>query len=373
MTQAPTKQPTPPPRTSPAVTAALPELSVVIPTLNEQGHIETLLKSLCDQEDVVLQIIVADGGSNDDTLRICHQWQNRHPNIHIIPSGRGRALQMNTGVKPALASMLLFLHADTHIEDTRLCRHGLAALQQRQQHTTPEVAGHFKMRFLRQQTNLQWAYYFYECKTGLNRMDTVNGDQGMLISRDFFQSLGGFDESLPYMEDARLARRIFEQGNWITLPGTVYTSARRFETEGLKQRQILNAILCNFMHIGFLDFFPHATQAYQQQDKTQVLRLFPFLKEIHKQLMNKGWIQAANYWYATGAYVAGNCWQLFYFRDCQSNFKRSLQPGTGPSPRLDFYDRWLAGSIRLAPAKLLATGLTLLWFYMLLFASRFKP
>ena len=45
-------------------------LSIIIPTLNEEQHIEKLLHQLEAQKSLSFEIIVSDGGSADATLKI---------------------------------------------------------------------------------------------------------------------------------------------------------------------------------------------------------------------------------------------------------------------------------------------------------------
>ena len=344
-----------------------PDLSIVIPLLNELDNISELVSELLGQRDIAVELILVDGGSHDGSYELCCQLAEQHPDaINCLQTDAGRALQMNLGAEYARAQDVLFLHADTQIKDATLLQRALAAMnKQRQRQPDQQFAGHFALRFLRSQPGHDRAYYFYEAKTHLNRPDTINGDQGLLLSRNFFRSLGHFDESLPYMEDARLASRIFEHGCWITLPGIVYSSARRFEREGLKQRQILNAFLCNFQHIGLHEFFSQAGEAYRAQDLTAALQLKPFLKIIHRLMMGGGVLNAARRWYQTGSYTAANAWQLAFAADCKRAQQTGKDPGDCATKRLDFYDRWLADVMTSAPCRALTAVLTMIWFYSL--------
>jgi rSAM/selenodomain-associated transferase 2 len=344
-----------------------PDLSIIIPLLNEQDNIAELVRELLAQRDILLEVILVDGGSTDGSYELCCDLSDHHPDlINCLQSDTGRARQMNLGAQYARADELLFLHADTRLQDDTLLQRALTAInEQRQQHPGQTVAGHFALRFLRSQPGHDGAYFFYEAKTHLNRPDTINGDQGYWLARDFFLSLGQFDESLPYMEDARLATKIFTQGHWITLPGVIYSSARRFESEGLRQRQILNSFICNFQHIGLHDFFIQAREAYQAQDNTTTLQLKPFLRLIHGLMMQHGLRRAWQRWYQTGGYIAGNAWQLAFAADCRQARRAGKQPGNCGTKRLDFYDKWLAGLVTSAPCRAITAGLTLIWFYSL--------
>lgn len=354
---------------------AAPELSVIIPTLNEGRALPRLLQELAEQQAIRLEIIVVDGGSSDATAAGVKQFANQTAAaVMWLRTGAGRGRQLNRGARAATADELLFLHADTSMTDPHLLAAALKALRAARESTGDRrVAGHFGLRFLRSSQAHCTAYYFYECKTRLNRPECVNGDQGFMLSRAYFEELGQFDESLGYMEDARLARTVFRTGRWITLPGLLNTSARRFEAEGLKERQTLNALLLNFDVIGFVEFFDAARNAYRSQEKSGRLRLRPFLLEIHRLVRRRGAREAVRLWYKTGCYVAQNAWQLAFALDCRRNYQQQYPPGTGPTPRLDRYDKWL-GPLLTTPAGGLLTALaTLAWFYGLLAKSLISP
>lgn len=352
--------------------ARKPELSIIIPVLNEADTLPLLLHDLLEQRTITIEIIIVDGGSSDKTLQVCKKFSSKYPSIiNYLQTGPGRALQMNQGAAYARSSELLFLHADSGIQDYLLLRNALDRLKaQRTILETDHVAGHFGLRFIRTQTGHEQAFYFYEAKTYLNRPDTINGDQGFLLSARFFRHLGQFDESLPYMEDARLAQTIFQHGHWITLPGLVTSSARRFEREGFKQRQILNSFMCNFQHIGLTEFFDLARQAYREQHQTDSLQLRPFLSLIHKLMKQQGIVIAIKRWYATGAYIADNAWQLAFARDCKQAFQSHQDPGEVIPHHLNSYDKRLAPIITSPPCRAITGLLTLIWFYSLFFTNK---
>jgi hypothetical protein len=116
-------------------------------------------------------------------------------------------------------------------------------------------------------------------------------------------------------------------GRWVNLPGVLTTSARRFETEGLAARQVLNSFLRCFDAIGFHQFFYRARAAYRQQGENRPLELRPFLKLAHELALRRGWPGYLGWWYKTGRYVRGNAWQLVFALECGINRRRGFTPG----------------------------------------------
>lgn len=342
-----------------------PSLSVIIPALNEAQNLPKLLDDLSRQQHLQLETIVVDGGSHDGTLAACEPFQNKRSlGLKTLSSAAGRGRQMNTGARIATADEYLFLHADTRIGDTQLLKqahHCMETARRDQGHT--RIAGHFPLHFASSTDSA--VYFFYECKTRLNRPDCINGDQGFWLAKDYFDRLGGFDESLPFMEDAKLAARIFNTGYWITLPGDLTTSARRFETEGFARRQIINSFMCNFHAMGVDDFFQWALDAYRSQDKTGKLNMKPLLKLAHRQMNGDGIKIALQRWYQTGGYIAGNAWQLAFALDCRRHRQRGMPPGHPDTRYLTFYDRHLAAMANWPVIKALTALITIVWFYSL--------
>jgi len=343
----------------------MPDLSVIIPTYNEQEHLPLLLDSLSRQRDISIQVILVDGGSDDDTIHVCQIFADTHNGL-CLTSQASRPTQMNLGAEHADSSLLLFLHADTVITDDGLLITALRQLRQLEEKKNHRnIAGHFSLQFSETEGLYPKGFFFYAAKTTLIRPDTINGDQGLMISKQLFNQVGRYDESLHFMEDARIAARIFERGSWITLPGTIHTSARRFITEGLVERQILNAFLCNFNHIGQQRFFELAKSAYQLQAQTQRLQLRPFLVAVNTLMQEQGIIKSIKMWYQVGAYVASNIWQLAFKLDCDRHFKRS-EPSRKVTPYyLDKFDKYLAWFFRLPPIKAVTGIITFVWFYSL--------
>ncbi len=342
-------------------------LSIIIPCLNEAEHIPKLLHCLNQQHCFLrFEVLLVDGGSRDETLLMASKLKHQlNYDLRLLSSRPGRATQMNYGAHQAKGADLLFLHSDSILLASDSLQKAAKHMQQKRKQNK-NIAGHFALRFKRDHATNAVAYYFYEAKTHLNKQDTINGDQGFWLSKHFLNQLHGFDESLAFMEDARLAEKVFKQGEWTTLPALLQTSARRFETEGLKQRQVLNALLCAFNYIGMTNYFNQAGSAYCSQLHTKQLDLHPFFKLAHQVSFEYGFITALTRWYRTGKYVASNAWQLAFALDCRKNQAMGLPPGEGELSNWRIYKKTARYVVESRFGYGVTAILTFLWFYSVL-------
>lgn len=89
------------------------ELSIIIPTLNEEDYLPKLLQSLVKQKfPGKLQVIVVDGESNDRTVAIAKSFQSSFEDLQVLQTKRSIAHQRNAGVEQAKYHYLLFIDAD---------------------------------------------------------------------------------------------------------------------------------------------------------------------------------------------------------------------------------------------------------------------
>lgn len=339
------------------------QLAVVIPALNEADQLPRLLDQLYEQSNIELEVVVVDGGSTDRTVGIAKQ-----SGAKVIETQPGRGRQMNRGAASTSAPLVLFLHADSQLSSASQLAEAVQLLKSTQQqlgHT--RVAGHFRLRFRRTQAGQDLAYRYYEAKSALNRSECTNGDQGFLLARHFFAQLGGFDESLWFLEDQRLAEKIRQRGQWITLAGELGTSARRFEQEGLGRRMLLSAMIMNLHAIGLNEFFQRSKAIYRSQDSTAKLRLRPIFNLIAKLNREAGPQTSRRRWLASGRYACGHSWQLFFWLDI------ALE-GLGKRRRnlLPLYDRFIAPLSDNRLCYLAASGGLWLWFHTIRLLLRFE-
>jgi rSAM/selenodomain-associated transferase 2 len=205
-------------------TAAGPlRLSVVIPALNEEDDIAATVRSAI--APAVAEIIVVDGGSEDDTRAIAERAGAR-----VVASARGRARQLNAGAAATRGDVLLFLHADTRLP-RGFDRAVAAALSDAQ-----VAGGRFDID-LQPSTPLIWlTARLISARSRLSRIAT--GDQALFVRRAVFEAIGGFPDQ-PIMEDLAFSIALKRRGGIACLRERVISSSRRWRKDGVVRTILL--------------------------------------------------------------------------------------------------------------------------------------
>lgn len=193
-------------------------LSIVIPVLNEAEGIQATLSGLQAMRSRGAEVIVVDGGSQDDTTRLCRALADS-----VLQGAPGRARQMNAGAAQARGRLLLFLHADTHLPadaDSQV----VAVL------AAGAPWGRFNVRIAGRHWMLPVIAFMMNLRSRLSGIAT--GDQAIFVGRDAFEQVGGFPDQ-PLMEDIEISAALKRLGRPACLRGPVITSGRRWETRGV--------------------------------------------------------------------------------------------------------------------------------------------
>ncbi|PWC38662.1 TIGR04283 family arsenosugar biosynthesis glycosyltransferase [Azospirillum sp. TSO22-1] len=208
-------------------------LDIVIPCLNAAGMLPATLAGLGGGAGV----IVADGGSADGTADVAAALGAR-----VLRAPRGRGPQCAAGAAAGGAPWLLFLHADTRLGAgwrEAVARHIDAP-------DNAERAGYFRLRFdSASPMARRWERAVAWRSRGLG---LPYGDQGLLIARPFYETLGGF-RPLPLMEDVDLVRRVGRR-RLVPLDAEAISSAVRYERDGWLLRPARNLACLSLYFVG---------------------------------------------------------------------------------------------------------------------------
>ena len=194
-------------------------LSIIIPVLNEAGHIGHTLRLLQPLREQGHELILVDGESHDDTLQIAQPLVDQ-----VQISSPGRARQMNAGAANASGDWLLFLHADTQLPPA-VVEVIAAALRD-----YGGQWGRFDVRLSGDRWMLRVIERMINWRSRLTGIAT--GDQAMFVKREVFERLGGYGE-VPLMEDVDLSKRLKRTSRPVCIRQPVITSSRRWEEQGV--------------------------------------------------------------------------------------------------------------------------------------------
>ncbi len=212
-------------------------LSIVIPTLNAADTLEQVLDSL-QGFDQMREIIVADGGSDDDTCKLAIE---RGARVIKAPIGRGQ--QLAAGADAAGGNWLLFLHADTELGGS--WRSALTTFIEDEKYLDRAAVFSFALNdphpaARRLEKIVRWRSRV---------LGLPYGDQGLLISRHLYNEIGGF-RALPLYEDVDIIRRIGRK-RLVLLDVPAVTSAARYQRSGYVLRPLRN-LACLSLYLAGL-------------------------------------------------------------------------------------------------------------------------
>lgn len=215
-------------------------LSIIIPTLNEEGRLAATLSALPDD----VEVIVADGGSKDATRALAGKFGAR-----VVTAAPGRARQMNRGAMAARGEVLLFLHADTLLpenfqEEIRACLGREGA-----------VAGAFRLHLVGEKKGLRIISWGANMRTRL--LQLPYGDQALFMERSVFAEIGGFPD-VALMEDFMLVRDLRKKGKIILSEEYVQSSGRKWQRQGLMRTTLVNQLIIAGFFLGLsAEFLAH--------------------------------------------------------------------------------------------------------------------
>jgi len=254
-------------------------LSIIIPTLNEEKYLPILLSQIKKQgfsegdeakassspspakAGSVSEVIVADAGSKDKTVEIAKSFGCKVINGGLPAKGR------NEGAKIAKGDVFLFMDADNIFLPENFLKNLLEEFEKRNLGVAsfpiyPKGNWFDKI-----------CYFFYNFWTKISQNFLPHATNSVLVKKEIFEKIGGFDEEIKLGEDhdfARRAAKISKFGFIETKP--ILTSTRRFEKDG-RIRTYLKYIFAGIYMIFFgpikKDIFKYRAMAKPSEGKDE--------------------------------------------------------------------------------------------------------
>ncbi len=187
-------------------------LSIVIPVYNEESELPRFL-DMARKWTHPHELVFCDGGSTDRTLELLAG--------HTVVSGaQTRGAEIQDGINASNSDRLLILHVDCSLENSALVNIERALNEGADWGClTVDFTSHAPhYRFGIRKSNLR-----------ARHGGTPFGDQGMFMTRDALDAVGGIPD-LCFMEDYELSRRLRKKFGWpVQLEDVITASVRRFE------------------------------------------------------------------------------------------------------------------------------------------------
>lgn len=208
------------------MSAAAPQVSVVVPAFNSADYIDEALQSALAQQGVDIEVIVVDDGSKDDTVARVKAYGDR---VRLVEqANQGSAVARNRGVAEARAAYIAFLDADDYWHPHKLARQwalaqaGKPLVYARFSLWEPDAAGRFP----------DAAPHLADCQAqgrvsqpppdGWIYIDLLLDCQvwttTVLARKDLLQKVGGFDPALRKGQDYDLWLRLAQEAEWHAVP-----------------------------------------------------------------------------------------------------------------------------------------------------------
>lgn len=232
----------------------MPGVSIIIPTLNEAGCLERMLRHLAILAPAAEEILVVDGGSGDGTVALAQRVFSTFPatvTTRVLICDRpGRSFQMNQGAVVATGDILCFLHADTLVPDDlvtvvaqtlanpRIACGGFISLMTGPAGTRWGISLHNTLK-------TYYAPLLFRPHRFVRGLRLLFGDQVMFCRRRDFLTCGGF-APVPIMEEADLRLKLSHLGRICQVNRVVQSSDRRVACWGPLKANFI------YLAIGFL-------------------------------------------------------------------------------------------------------------------------
>jgi len=209
---------------------ATPLFSIIIPTKNEEYRIKKLLASIADQSLTDYEVIVSDSGSDDDTKKVAESFRNtvtslifREDNMKNVSAAR------NNGAQYASGKWLLFVDADVVLSHHFLKHTARHILIDR-----PDMMTVWNMPIEKNSAAL-FIFFLMNCAMSFfARIKPGMNGPCMIIRKDIFEKVKGFDDTIFFGEDFEITQRAAKQGAQLNVYRNpkIFISARRIEVEG---------------------------------------------------------------------------------------------------------------------------------------------
>jgi glycosyltransferase involved in cell wall biosynthesis len=234
-------------------TSAMIRASIVIPTLNEENYVGSLLSDIARQTRKAHEVIVVDGNSQDTTASVVE----RFPGVDLMSGSPPVASQRNLGGRKASGDIVVFLDADVRLPETFL-----EDFLERIERRNLDIACPLYMPY--RSTLLINGIHVYVNVVFVALQNVLASGAGHCIAlkREVFQQSPGFDPNLKVGEDVALVRKLSKDHRFGIVAKKLFVSDRRYKKEGVPRMLTKILLLSIIFTLGKLEWANRITHEF---------------------------------------------------------------------------------------------------------------
>ena len=268
-------------------------VSVIIANYNNQRYLQECLNSILDQTYDNIEIIVVDDCSTDDSLSVLREYEEMHPNIKVFVNDEnlGVTKTRTHAISKATADYITTLDADDYfMSNTKIekemgliskfkneCNKDIIAFSN---YNKVDIDGGFKFSYAKE----------FEVETGyiddLYLLRKKFRPRDFIMSKQQYDSIGGYDEQIPIYEDYEITIRLAAkyEFHYTGSDGTAYRETKEglSSSENSHHDKWLLYIMKNDFHLLEKKKFIIATKLLLEF----VRRKLRFLKRFAERLLS---------------------------------------------------------------------------------------
>jgi glycosyltransferase involved in cell wall biosynthesis len=232
-------------------TDATMRVSIVIPTLNEEGYVGSLLSDIAGQTRNADEVIVVDGRSQDGTTSVVE----RFPGVDLLICAPPLANQRNLGGRKSSGDILMFLDADVRLPE-KFLEDFLKRIEQRNLDVACPLYMPYRSTLLIKSIHVYVNVAFF----ALQKVLPSGAGHCIAIRREHFQQSRGFDPSLKVGEDVALVRKLSKGHRFGIVAKQLFVSDRRYKEEGVPRmltKILLLSIILTLGKFGWANQIEH--------------------------------------------------------------------------------------------------------------------
>jgi glycosyltransferase involved in cell wall biosynthesis len=194
---------------APARPASVPRVTVAVPSYNQGAFLDATLRSIFAQS-VPIEVMLADGGSTDDTRRVIARWRHRLTWCRSAPD-QGQAASINEAVERGRAPFVCWMNSDD-----LFLPEGVAALVQALEADPGAAVAYGGCHLIDETGHLIGLRRGTDVSARSLSRGSVIPQPASIIRRDAWDRISGLKENLHLSLDYDLWWRLYRSGSRFT-------------------------------------------------------------------------------------------------------------------------------------------------------------